>query len=99
MANVDPHQTLADAIGRLGVGKLGRLVTSRRRDWASATFSGAKHLFVYAPGERSFEEFKTGFGARLAKEDFDIPGQLVADVVVSRRVSGGIAIEALTVEA
>jgi hypothetical protein len=91
----DPHSRLGCALADLSGGEV---IESRQTPWASATFSGARHHFVLlVPGKAE----PAGL-ARLDQREFDLPGHLVADILLSERVdeaeASRIAIEALTVE-
>ena len=91
----DPHSRLACALADLSGGEV---IESRQTPWASATFSGARHHYVLLVPENSES-------ARLAQLDqceFDLPGHVLADIVLAGRVeqadASRVAIEALTVE-
>ncbi|MDO6416355.1 hypothetical protein Q4F19_18360 [Sphingomonas sp. BIUV-7] len=69
------------------------------RNWASATFSGARHrLEICLPSAAAVAAFEDG----LADAQFALRGHLVADIVVAGRRAAGagtlLEIEALTIE-
>lgn len=75
------------------------ILRSSQRRWASATFAGARHnLEISATGSPMLD----GWLAALPETDFTLPGQLVADLIVSeiRREGESIValVEVLTVE-
>jgi hypothetical protein len=84
---------------------IGALMVERTVEtpWASATFSGARHSIDFAVRRAAPGDDEKLCLARLRCEEFDIPGHLVADIVVTKKTAhrGGLffTIEALTVEA
>ena len=72
------------------------------RPWASATFSGARHMFelaVEAQGDSALISARAG---SLHDDQFEMPGHIVADLVCRCEGNGdqqAIIVEALTVEA
>ena len=55
---------------------------SRMRDWASATFVGARHHFTFCLQSHD-QDLPTIYSEKLVKlvdQDFDMPGHLVADI-------------------
>lgn len=72
------------------------------REWASATFVGARHRFALTISGPKPSEAATRFADGLDAMEFEIPGHLVADIVVversDRSVGTAMTIEALTVE-
>lgn len=91
----DAHRELARTLSALSGADL---VESQETAWSSATFTGARHRFVFAlrkrPPARSL--------SRLTTREFHLPGHVVADVAMTERrydASGcRMTIEALTVE-
>lgn len=95
------HAGLRDAlIAKL---KPAQLVSVQEVPWASITFSGARHIFVFELTGQAAEERGNAFAARASCEEFDVKGQLVADLIVTSCTHGPngtcVTIEALTVEA
>lgn len=100
----DPATALIRAILSLG-GGAAQLEEHRGSAWASATFTGMRHIMrisLHGP-----EDIKTGdwLAAILPDHEFTIAGHLVADIAVTeghRRSEGTpamtLTIEALTVE-
>lgn len=93
------------------VGGLPQLTVSgaEAEPWASATFSGRRHVLelTLRGTRREVEAAKAAIAERLPGADFDVRGHFVAGVAVTgaktRRV-GGVAVcemrfEALTIEA
>lgn len=91
----DPHVRLGKALVAIAGGEL---VESSQTAWASATFSGARHRYVLGVSPGSAPEAL----ANLADFEFDLPGHIVADIVLGERQERAglqrIAIDALTVE-
>lgn len=92
----DPHPLLCGALVAAAGGA--RLGWSRSEPWASATFSGARHLLaINLPPDEAGR-----LAGDLAEMEFAIPGHLVADIAVAGRrgEAGGVTleIEALTLE-
>lgn len=70
--------------------------------WSSMTFSGARHCFDLILDDANGSQFAGKLASRLDKTDFELPGELVADLAIAshRRTSDGashLRIEALTV--
>ncbi len=86
MRSADPHRALIRALAARYPGLI--VLASRTEPWASATFTGARHVLDCADGPDL-----TG----LIDAEFDLPGQLVADIAFNAR-DGRLLIEALTVE-
>lgn len=93
--NPDPHQRLARALAALAGGEV---IESSQTAWASATFSGARHRYVLGLPAGSPADAL----ADVADFEFDLPGHIVADIILSERQEHSgiqrVAIEALTVE-
>lgn len=91
----DPHTRLAKALAALASGEI---LESSQTAWASATFSGARHRYVLDLGASGAADAL----ADLADVEFDLPGHIVADILVSERQRSSdihrVTIEALTVE-
>jgi hypothetical protein len=62
--------------------------------WASVTFSGARHRLVASGEAAALDRFAAG----LECDAFDLPGHIVAEIVVAGRAARSLTIEALTVE-
>ena len=86
MIRADPHRALCRAIAARYPGLT--LVEGRSEDWASATFSGARHVLVLTGDDAP---------AGIGEVDFALPGHFVADIE-ARHEAGRIVIEALTIE-
>ncbi len=55
------------------------LIAAEQRDWASATFSGARHRLEWLlPAESGEGDLPHGVAA-LPEHEFHLPGQIVAD--------------------
>ncbi|MCJ8159370.1 hypothetical protein [Sphingomonas sp. LaA6.9] len=79
------------------------LCSSHSEQWASATFSGARHQFGFAIDPET-DDARTRLeraGAAIRDADFLLPGHILADIglVPSLEAPTHFAIEALTVEA
>jgi hypothetical protein len=78
------------------------LVDSAVSPWASMTFSGDRHSFDIALNSADVEHSADQLASMLNEEDFDLPGELVADFAItsqSQALDGSplFRIEALTV--
>ena len=91
----DPHARLGGALTNLSGGVL---LESRQTPWASATFSGARHSFVFHVPHGA----GGGQLTEVEERQFDLPGHLLADIGIcdlEEEVGGArFTIEALTVE-
>lgn len=81
-----PRKTTADrlreAVLAIGGGK-GDVLTHEERAWASITFAGTRHeLVLRFEGSEAIEAGELLI-ERLPEHEFTIPGQLVADAVVT----------------
>jgi hypothetical protein len=99
----DAHRMLRESLAKLFACTETRLEKSAAVSWASATFIGERHIFDHILSGANALEAATRFEAALGTEEFEIPGHIVADIIVSAREARGaetlITIEALTVEA
>jgi hypothetical protein len=90
----DPHARLACTLAELAQGEI---LESRQTPWASATFAGARHHYVLHVSHPDHHRLD-----HLEEREFDLPGHILADIVLSgpdSGTSGGIfTVEALTVE-
>ena len=83
-----PRQNINNAarLCRAVCGALGGnadLIESQERPWASATFSGARHIItVRIPVDERDSTVPTLL-AKLPDYEFNVPGEIVADCVVS----------------
>ena len=72
------------------------------REWASITFSGARHEITLRLGGEGAEAAADAFAAGLDAAEFRLRGHILADIVLVGReaVDGGVrlSLEALTVE-
>jgi hypothetical protein len=80
-----------------------RVRSARQSPWASITFSGARHSFVFDLDGAGAQTRGHAFAAAAACEEFDVKDALVADLIVTTctpsRGGACVTIEALTVEA
>ncbi len=94
--SANAHRALTGAL--LKFATPAEIPDSRERPWASVTFTGARHWFSLSVGPARADQI----AARLPDAEFDLPGHLVADIVVTGTRSDGdrtiLDIEALTVE-
>lgn len=95
----DPHEQLGrrldlylDAPTRMS------RVSSASQRWASATFTGARHNFVYGWQECALDAPLARWKAEICEADFDLPGHIVADIRLTDGPDGGLSVDALTVE-
>jgi hypothetical protein len=91
----DPHARLGGALTNLSGGVL---LESRQTPWASATFPGARHSFVFhVPKDAG-----GGPLTEIEEREFDLPGHLLADIGIcdweANADGDRCTIEALTVE-
>ncbi len=74
----------------------------RSREWASITFTGARHEIAIRLGGPDAEAVADGFVAGLDATEFRLRGHILADIVLveRERTEDGVRlrIEALTVE-
>lgn len=94
---MDVQARLARALlDRAGEGA--HLVRARSRPWASATFTGLRHVLTLAMRAERAEAFADG----LEESAFDLPRHFVADIALAGRSGTGgtvlLEIEALTIE-
>lgn len=95
----DPHEQLGRRIDQyLGAPFQTARVASTTRRWASATFTGARHNFVYDPQPTGNEAGLERLKAEICEADFDLPGHIVADIRLAGSPNGGLSVDALTVE-
>lgn len=100
----DPHRMLTRLL-RAYLDSHGldpQLSASHSRDWASATFSGARHHFMFALDDDGAELRRrlAQAGAAIPEADIMLPGHIVADISLAADAEGrAFTIEALTVEA
>lgn len=80
------HKDIAARLVRTVVGGIGpqaTLLKADEREWASATFSGARHgldLVITLPAA---DTPPPAFLGRLPEWEFDLPGEIVADCAVT----------------
>jgi hypothetical protein len=90
------HRALTNALLKLATPA--EIPASRERPWASITFTGARHWVSLSVGPARAREI----AALLPDYEFNLPGHLVADIVVTGTKPDGdrilLEIEALTVE-
>ncbi len=79
-----------------------RLILSDSTSWASATFSGARHLILFErEAQGSFPDSEQAIILSLKEHEFSLSRHLVADLTAELLVDGELhllRIEALTVE-
>jgi hypothetical protein len=80
-----------------------RLDHASETPWASVTFSGARHHYAFSAKDHAGPDFPHGWDHDLRCDAFNLPGHILADIIVSKRPTArnGVAllVEALTVEA
>ncbi len=93
-----PHRRLRHLLARtlpLGVA----LGASTFRPWASANFTGARHIFPGVLAVGNGQAVAAALQAELTAAEWTLPGHIVADVVVEcGSECGALQIEILTVE-
>ena len=57
------------------------LIAAHQRDWASATFSGARHSIDWLLPCGPIADAEPASIASLAEHQFNLPGQIVADCI------------------
>lgn len=94
--SANAHRALTNALLKLATPA--EMHSSRERPWASVTFTGARHWFALSIGPARAD----AVAELLPDHEFEIPGHLVADIVVTGTRPDGdrliLDIEALTVE-
>lgn len=94
MKQGNAHEQLGQAL--LAFLGNGTIASSRQRNWASATFSGARHSFAIETG------LPPAKLDSLSDHEFTLSGHIVADICVVEFRSGSsgcaLEVEALTVE-
>lgn len=84
-------------------GLAAQLASSRSEHWASATFSGARHRFMFQLDDDGMDAQQRleNAGAAIPETEFALPGHIVADIAFASfaETPAAFAIEALTVEA
>ncbi len=76
------QRPLITALNTLAQGRA-KLISHSERNWASATFAGARHTITLAFSDVDGVAAGEDFIAMLPEHEFDIPGQLVADAAVT----------------
>jgi hypothetical protein len=102
----DSSTALLRALGRhfAGFEGLFRVDALTSRNWASVTFSGARHTIAFSLEGKGADEAADAFVAGMADAEFDLHGHIVADLALAgdeRSAAGDrvqLRIEALTVE-
>jgi len=75
-------ERVRDALTALAEGQ-GMVVRQSERAWASVTFEGARHTVELAFDGNQAVEAGECFIAELPEHEFSIPGQLVAEAIVT----------------
>lgn len=75
------------------------LISAKSVDWASATFTGARHEFEFLFDGDDATEVAHSFAQNVNDIDFTIGGHIVADIVATFRERKYLFVEALSVEA
>ncbi len=78
----DAGRALRIALAAL-LGEGARLLSSRERPWASATFTGARHYWTWALTAADGADLARWFAALLPEHEFSIRGHIVADALVT----------------
>jgi hypothetical protein len=95
------HQRLCDVL--LAKLRPARLHSAKETPWASITFSGARHHYVFDLDGSEAGPRGTDFAAMGLCEEFSLRGHVVADLSVTanapQKEGARITVEALTVEA
>jgi len=77
------------------------LLERTSRPWASVTLSGERHRFALRLEGADAGAAADGFVDGLAEREFDLPGHVLADIVLAGEVRDGdvvrLTLEALTV--
>ena len=91
------HQCLQRALlARIGSAQVVREACT---PWASATFTGSRHVWQMRIEGASVSDATRHGAATLQDAEFDLPGSILADISATWADEGGLTIEALTVEA
>lgn len=95
----DAHEQLGERIERyFGIASYPARISSESRTWASATFTGERHRFIYQLSESTRSTIIDRLSTGMSEAEFDLPGHLVADIRISARDWRELTVEALTVE-
>ncbi len=78
------------------------LIRSSVIPWASATFAGERHIFNFSVAGIAASSHVESLAKDLGDMEFDLPGHLVADIMMSDVFEGQsfttMTVEALTVD-
>ncbi|NCP10553.1 MAG: hypothetical protein GW859_01120 [Sphingomonadales bacterium] len=74
------------------------LARHRQRDWASATFVGARHLFVWRGDHGTAPAEADRLADRIACHEFSLPGAFVAEARIADRYRDADGVTHLHVE-
>jgi hypothetical protein len=92
---------VAQLIAKLSPARV-TLVAAESKSWFSATFAGERHELTLLVEGDAAARVAHGMQRTVACDEFDISGQLVADIIVRNMNKGAdgvrLDIEALTVE-
>lgn len=102
--NEDVHGALCTAISGRFHPATARLRGSSQHRWSSVTFVGARHCYDLCISGKGAHRLVDEAAATLSSEDFNLDGHIVADIAIAKRLSHGmdmvqLELEALTVEA
>jgi hypothetical protein len=75
------------------------IISAKSVDWASATFTGARHEFEIMVSGDDADGAAKHFVQHVGDNNFTIGGHIVADIVAEHRGSQILFVEALSVEA
>jgi hypothetical protein len=101
----DPHLALAMQLARFIAPATAVVADSRETEWASATFSGARHHYVIEVSGVGTKEALARLSGEIGEIEFQLTGHLVADIeIVQTRTDWKVSpplvvidVEALTV--
>ena len=95
----DPSRAIIAQIGAALSPSKTTLIKAKTVDWASATFTGARHEFEFFLGGDDAIESAQALVQNIANVDFTIGGHIVADIAATFREGHYLFVEALSVEA
>ncbi len=95
----DPSRAIIAQIMAALLPSKATLISAKSDDWASATFTGARHEFEFLLGGEDASEVLHNFAHNIAEIDFSIGGHIVADIAATCREGKYLFVEALSVEA
>ncbi len=95
----DPARAISARIIAALLPATAELISVKSADWASATFTGARHEFEILVSGDDADIAAKNFALTVGDIDFTIGGHIVADIAADCRGGKILFVEALSVEA